>query len=733
MYASASARRQDPCRWFLQWLPCYQPRTHPNRPWRVTLVGAQATVQVILCLLLLVLSMAFLTPENAQHVVGAKTMANLFHPDGGDFTPSRTRMLFFNATQFLAFVNSSVAHGLRAGGQPLMDGWTVDGLPTLTIEYVSGVDDYRALRGHVVNGTESELAHTTASCQLTKADPLGPLKYAWEDEMKARAPAPTYSGHARLRPPQGFGTNALATTESSRGTVMGRPGLPGAPRRARGATSSAPGKLARRPDLDALCASPEPGYVASSCKALRLGQAADDAAPLTSDRREAGALDVEVAVLPNRVLPDIPPLPAEGDDVDDVEGVHAAPPGCDGIKGVLWRAGSVSIEYALINRNSQETTQRLACHRWVVTQRFAFSHAGFYEFQLDMEDAYCSKTEGGKAAFETSTTLVLFICLFALASLVLNAMGVAAVRDYRKGLKAERENDLKPLRHAESGTTLAAATTVSRMSSKSRLHRALSNIHFNTPTLKRLMPATRISAYRLDDGETDSSAVSSMMSRLHDMVHELDSIDSAGGNLTKSYEWLLLGCLGDVLCLTACALDWALLTCDRTATARSALICLFGVVTFLQWAFVISHMGDQPQFYVLVSTLQNCVPIAMRYVVGCAPIFFGYASCGTYVWGPFVDAFATLDISCASLYAVGNGDVMHDFFVLIYPTLDNVWLQIFARVFLYSFVIVFMYLILNLFLAIMEDTYHQVKQALIEDLKDDLSDIRSSTESDSEA
>ena len=74
-----------------------------------------------------------------------------------------------------------------------------------------------------------------------------------------------------------------------------------------------------------------------------------------------------------------------------------------------------------------------------------------------------------------------------------------------------------------------------------------------------------------------------------------------------------------------------------------------------------------------------------------------------------------------SLFAVMNGDVVHDTFAAIYPE-NSAFLKFFSRFFLYTFIVMFIYVALNVFLAIMEDTYWQIKQSLVLDLQDDLRD-----------
>ena len=186
-------------------------------------------------------------------------------------------------------------------------------------------------------------------------------------------------------------------------------------------------------------------------------------------------------------------------------------------------------------------------------------------------------------------------------------------------------------------------------------------------------------------------------------------------------QWLAICFFTDLLLITSkmlhlyCALTTNVVNSD-TLIVKST---ISGIAVAMAWIVLVSHLENQPRFYLLMKTLRRGTPKALRFTAGCFPILMGYALLGTVMFGGYADRFGSLDASFVVLFSLMNGDIIDETFDSIFFE-GNLFLKIFSRLYLYTFIALFVYAILNILLVILEDAYFLVKRQVIEGIKEGL-------------
>ncbi len=109
--------------------------------------------------------------------------------------------------------------------------------------------------------------------------------------------------------------------------------------------------------------------------------------------------------------------------------------------------------------------------------------------------------------------------------------------------------------------------------------------------------------------------------------------------------------------------------------------------------------------YALILTLKKSAPRVLAFLVGVMPVFLGFAYFGVAYFSTGSSLFSNVDSASVALFALLNGDVIHDVFDNIYPISP-----VLSRIYLYTFISLFIYAVLNIFIAIVEDAFFAAKQ-----------------------
>eukprot|EP00762_Andalucia_godoyi_P003962 ANDGO_05616.mRNA.1 hypothetical protein len=133
-----------------------------------------------------------------------------------------------------------------------------------------------------------------------------------------------------------------------------------------------------------------------------------------------------------------------------------------------------------------------------------------------------------------------------------------------------------------------------------------------------------------------------------------------------------------------------------------------GFDALFSWVNLCRYFEYSPKFYLLILTVRRGMPNVVRFIIGTAPIFIGYTVLGTVLFGPYTRFFADFDQAAVTLFAVLNGDEIHDVTAAVFSR--NPALGIISRIYMFSFVALFIYTVLNIFIHIMEDGFFSAKE-----------------------
>eukprot|EP01113_Clastostelium_recurvatum_P022282 TRINITY_DN2654_c0_g1_i1.p1 TRINITY_DN2654_c0_g1~~TRINITY_DN2654_c0_g1_i1.p1 ORF type:complete len:695 (-),score=161.61 TRINITY_DN2654_c0_g1_i1:29-2113(-) len=137
-----------------------------------------------------------------------------------------------------------------------------------------------------------------------------------------------------------------------------------------------------------------------------------------------------------------------------------------------------------------------------------------------------------------------------------------------------------------------------------------------------------------------------------------------------------------------------------------------GLGSFLLVINLMRYLEFNESFYILILSLEKACMRVLRFVISCVPIYYGYALCGVALFSQYTDRFVGINAAMASLYALINGDEIHQTFVEVEAEYPYPFI---ARVYLYSFISIFLLVILNIFIFVIEAAYqaaNNVKRVL---------------------
>eukprot|EP00494_Astrolonche_serrata_P034185 UN34454 len=123
------------------------------------------------------------------------------------------------------------------------------------------------------------------------------------------------------------------------------------------------------------------------------------------------------------------------------------------------------------------------------------------------------------------------------------------------------------------------------------------------------------------------------------------------------------------------------------------------------WLSVVQYLKFFPNAYYLISTLKMGCSNVMRFSLSILPVFLGFMFFGVAVFGAYHKYFEGPSAATVTLFAVLNGDVVHDTFVYTYDASPFI-----SQLYLYIFICLTIYVILNIFIALVEDAFFTAKE-----------------------
>lgn len=127
----------------------------------------------------------------------------------------------------------------------------------------------------------------------------------------------------------------------------------------------------------------------------------------------------------------------------------------------------------------------------------------------------------------------------------------------------------------------------------------------------------------------------------------------------------------------------------------------------LSWVRLVpAAMVLGPKYAALGSTLSLAMPMLVRFVIGVAPIYIGFAFFGVQAFGTASFKFHDLDQTAASLFAILNGDML----LASYVDLQQKH-HVMGEIYLYSFMILFITIVSKMVLSGVEFFYFRTTPA----------------------
>jgi hypothetical protein len=166
--------------------------------------------------------------------------------------------------------------------------------------------------------------------------------------------------------------------------------------------------------------------------------------------------------------------------------------------------------------------------------------------------------------------------------------------------------------------------------------------------------------------------------------------------------WFFIASIGNI-----CNMVGPVLSIKNEVYGSSVTIwrmAMVGLGCMMAWITMVQYFEHSGSYYVLILTLKKGTPRVLRFVVGILPIFVGYAIFGVAIFSPYSDYFASMDDASVTLFALLNGDDIHN----IFEELSS-FFPVLSRIYLYTFISLFIYAVLNIFIAIVEDAFFASK------------------------
>ena len=168
--------------------------------------------------------------------------------------------------------------------------------------------------------------------------------------------------------------------------------------------------------------------------------------------------------------------------------------------------------------------------------------------------------------------------------------------------------------------------------------------------------------------------------------------------------WALVSVVTNVLLVLAGAIG--IVEAYTTSTSASYHLAL-GMGGFLCALSFMRYLIFSQRFYTLALTVRLALSRVSSMLLSALPIYSAYCIFGVVVFSQYSDRFSSLDKTAVSLFALLNGDDIHDTF----RDLDDHYpYSIVSRTYLYTFVAFFITSILNLFIFLIEDSFLAAKK-----------------------
>eukprot|EP01114_Cavostelium_apophysatum_P002383 TRINITY_DN12120_c0_g1_i1.p1 TRINITY_DN12120_c0_g1~~TRINITY_DN12120_c0_g1_i1.p1 ORF type:complete len:447 (+),score=52.67 TRINITY_DN12120_c0_g1_i1:110-1342(+) len=172
--------------------------------------------------------------------------------------------------------------------------------------------------------------------------------------------------------------------------------------------------------------------------------------------------------------------------------------------------------------------------------------------------------------------------------------------------------------------------------------------------------------------------------------------------------WFIMNLIGNLLLIIGCVFDifWVLGPDNAFQGIENVLKFCLGTGCLLSYINLIRYLEFDEHYMILIRALGKGMPQVFRFIVGVAPFFIGYALFGMLYFSDITQRFENLDTSVITLFGLQNGDEVQ---ATLRSTTEY---TLVSRLYLYTFLFIAIYAVVNIFIAIMENSYSQVRLRL---------------------
>ena len=160
--------------------------------------------------------------------------------------------------------------------------------------------------------------------------------------------------------------------------------------------------------------------------------------------------------------------------------------------------------------------------------------------------------------------------------------------------------------------------------------------------------------------------------------------------------------ISETLCLICVVMSSALNISTNSARRPSSNFHAFlvGLGNCLIWINAVQYFSNNKTYFALILTLERSVPKVMKFLLGVAPIFMGYAVFGVAFFGSKTVRFSGIRNAFVALFSLLNGDAVNETFQDLLP--HHSFITMF---YVYSFILLWTYVVLNILIAIVEESF----------------------------
>jgi hypothetical protein len=162
-------------------------------------------------------------------------------------------------------------------------------------------------------------------------------------------------------------------------------------------------------------------------------------------------------------------------------------------------------------------------------------------------------------------------------------------------------------------------------------------------------------------------------------------------------KWWLFSLAANLVQIAASALSLQ----SHTVNERFVML---GWSSFFAWLTICQYFEHFPGYYSTFSTISGGISSVCRFMLSVMPILSAFAFLGMCLFWK-ASIFQGPGAAYASLFALLNGDMVHDSFLIVGDSAGIV-----GYIYIYAFIFIFIYVVLNVNITIIEEAFYKARE-----------------------